>query len=99
MKGEAVREFFGVWTPFLVAVLILIIATRFLLLPPPPGENLATKGFPQGYEATWYLCGFGLFGLGGLLMFSTLGRYRKARAARSEPPGAPVADSGEDGLK
>jgi len=96
MMRERVRSFLGVWAPLIIAATIFIIAARFLLTSPPPAaDDRPGRSFLPGWEATWYLCGAGLAGVGGLLIMSTLGRFRKARmAARPAPP-----DTQDDALK
>ncbi|HKZ48865.1 MAG TPA: hypothetical protein VJ397_08795 [Thermoplasmata archaeon] len=88
MSGDRVRAFLGVWAPLLVAGFLAAVAVSFLLTAPPTSdEGWPGRRFPPGWEATWYLCGVGLFGVAALLVLSTLGRYRKARLTAQEERG------------
>lgn len=76
---ERVREFLGVWAPMILGVLIIASAVSFILSPPPPSTSPYFLVDPAAYDA----CGLLLVLLGAVLVLSTFGRWRKARAARA----------------
>ena len=78
---ERLREALGVWAPMLVGVLLLVVAVNFLLTARAPGMDPTFRLDPVA--AT--LCGSLVIGVGGLLVLSTYGRWRKVRATRRDP--------------
>jgi len=83
--SERLRSILGVWAPLLVSLFLAATAVSFLLTSPDTATSLwPHRDLPSGWGGTWYLCGFGLFGVAGLLAFSTLGRLRKARLVARE---------------
>ena len=71
MDRERLRAFLGVWAPLLVAVLLVAVAVNFYLS--------ANLGDLEGWRP---FCTAGVMFTGAVLILSTYGRYRKARAAR-----------------
>ncbi len=86
MTPGRAREFLGVWAPMLIGAAVIAVAVNFYLNPGSPGPL-----WPAGYswDAWRSLCSAGLVLFGIILFLSTLGRYRKARAARAEAQAAP----------
>ncbi len=91
MTSGRVREFLGVWTPMILGIIVIALSVNFLVSSGSPGPF-----WPEGYswDAWRSVCTGGLVLFGVLLFLSTLGRYRKARAARSETP--PPEGAGSD---
>ena len=75
---ESVREFLGVYAPLIVGVLLVVVAVNFLLAPRAPAANPWFVLDPLAADA----CGGIVILVGGLLVLSTLGRWRKVRRAR-----------------
>ncbi len=88
MTPGRLREFLGVWTPMIIGSVVIAISLNFYVNPGSPGPF-----WPAGYswDAWRSVCTAGLVLFGVLLFLSTFGRYRKARAARAEPPATPAA--------
>jgi len=86
MTSGRAREFLGVWAPMIIGAVVIALAVNFYANPGSPGPF-----WPAGYswDAWKSLCSGGLVLLGIVLFLSTLGRYRKARAAREETHAAP----------
>ena len=81
---ERVREFLGVWAPMILGLVIIGSAVGFILSPTPPSTSPYFVVDPLAYD----VCGLLLAFIGGILVLSTFGRWRKTRAART-PPGEP----------
>ncbi len=79
MKSERARTFLGVWMPMIIGLFILVTAANFLL-----NAKLTADVFRQDLESWRFICSAGAFFVGGLLLLSTYGRYKKAKAARME---------------
>jgi len=75
---ERVREFLGVWAPMLLGLLLIAFAGNFLLTPRGPGGNPLFALDPISAS----LCGGAVVVVGGILVLSTYGRWRKSRAVR-----------------
>ena len=75
MAHESIRAFLGVWAPLLIAVFLVGIAVNFYV-----SSNL---GPLEGWRP---FCAAGVMFTGAVLILSTYGRYRKARAARGQIP-------------
>ena len=75
---ERVRAFLGVWAPMILGVLVIALAVSYLLAPPAQGENPIFAVDPLASAA----CGLLLVAVGGIMIASTYGRWRKARLAR-----------------
>ncbi|MBI4415539.1 MAG: hypothetical protein HY557_00975 [Euryarchaeota archaeon] len=73
-----VREVLGVWAPMLVGILLIAFAVNFLLRAPAGSGD---PYFPLDPAAA-AVCGGGVVAIGGILILSTYGRWRKVRAAR-----------------
>jgi hypothetical protein len=79
MNIERVRSILGVWAPMAIGVFIIVTSINFYF-----NANL-TNGLFVGDLGSWRLvCSAGAFFVGGLLLLSTFGRYRKTKAARLE---------------
>jgi len=84
MNIERVRSILGVWAPMAIGVFIIVTSINFYFT-----ANL-TNGLFVGDLGSWRLvCSAGAFFVGGLLLLSTFGRYRKTKAARLEPRTGP----------
>ena len=75
---ERFREFLGVYAPLLVGLALIVLAVNFLLAPSTPAANPWFAVDPLTAAA----CGGIVILVGGILILSTLGRWRKVRAAR-----------------
>jgi len=79
MNIERVRSILGVWAPMAIGVFIIVTSINFYFT-----ANL-TNGLFAGDLGSWRLvCSAGAFFVGGVLLLSTFGRYRKTKAARLE---------------
>jgi len=76
---ERVRSFLGVWAPMILGVLLIALAVNFLVSPRSPSAYPSFVVDPVGA----FVCGGIVILIGGILMMSTYGRWRKARAART----------------
>ena len=74
------REFLGVWAPMILGLVIIGSAVGFILSPTPPSTSPYFIVDPLAYD----VCGLLLAFIGGILVLSTFGRWRKARAARGK---------------
>ena len=97
MNRDRVRSILGVWMPLVIGLWIIATALVFYFT-----ADLTARGpFGQDLESWRLVCSAGVFLLGGLLLLSTLGRLRKARAAaleaatsaRTEPGSAPADEN------
>jgi hypothetical protein len=79
---ERVRSFLGVWAPMILGVILVALAVNFLVSPRSPSAYPSFVVDPVGA----FVCGGIVILIGGLLMLSTYGRWRKARAARPPDP-------------
>ena len=75
MARERLRAFLGVWAPLLIALFLVAVAVNFYLF--------ANLGALEGWRT---FCSAGVAFAGAVLMVSTYGRYRKAKAAREKAP-------------
>ncbi|TMA05783.1 MAG: hypothetical protein E6J93_02855 [Methanobacteriota archaeon] len=79
MNINRVRSILGVWAPMAIGLFIIVTSVNFYFT-----ANL-TNGLFLGNLESWRLvCSAGAFFLGGVLMLSTYGRYRKTTEARRE---------------
>ncbi|MEK6851349.1 MAG: hypothetical protein AABY30_02295 [Candidatus Thermoplasmatota archaeon] len=76
---ERVREFLGVWAPMILGLVLIGSAVSFILSPTPPSTSPYFVVDPLAYD----VCGLLLVLIGAILVLSTFGRWRKARAART----------------
>ena len=85
MMSPRVRAFLGVWMPLALGGVVIALAANFIVTTstPPSGPQ-----WPKGYswDAWRAACAGGLVFVGVVLGISTLGRYRKAKAARADSP-------------
>jgi len=88
MNSERVRAILGVWMPMIIGLWIIVTSVLFYLT-----ADLSPSGaFRQDLESWRLVCSGGVFFVGGVMILSTYGRYRKAKEAQGEPnPGAPPA--------
>lgn len=90
MNRERIRGILGVWMPLVIGLWIIATAVVFYFT-----ANLSPSGpFGQDLESWRLVCSAGVFFLGGLMLLSTFGRYRKARAATLEAVAKPRPDQG-----
>ena len=75
---ERVRTFLGIWAPLILGFVLLAMSVNFLLTPRP---SIVDPTFPLDPVVST-VCGGLLAIVGLLLVLSTYGRWRKARAAR-----------------
>jgi hypothetical protein len=95
MNRERIRSILGVWMPMVIGLWIIVTAIVFYF----PADLTPTGPFGQNLESWRLVCSAGVFLVGGLLLLSTFGRFRKARAAAigsaaAHPPAPPP--EGED---
>jgi len=95
MNIERARSILGVWAPMAIGAFIMVTAINFYFT-----ANLTTGLFIGNLESWRLLCSAGTFFVGGLLVLSTYGRYRKSKEARREamlpPPSLPPAPRQEE---
>ena len=85
MRSERVRAILGVWAPMAIAVFIIVAAVNFYV-----NADLARSLRVTEVESWRLACSAGAFFVGGLMILSTYGRFKKTKAARDEPaPGPP----------
>ena len=77
MNIERVRSILGVWAPMAIGLFIIVTSVNFYFT-----ANLTTGFFVGNLESWRLVCSAGAFFVGGLLLLSTFGRYRKTKAAR-----------------
>ena len=77
---ERLREFFGVYAPLIVGILVIVPAVNFLISPRAPAANPWFAIDPLAAAA----CSGMVIIVGLVLVLSTLGRWRKVRAARRQ---------------
>jgi len=98
MNAERVRSFLGVWAPMAIGLFIIVTSVSFYFTATLIG-NVRT-----GDLEPWRLvCSAGAFFVGGLLIFSTYGRYTKTKEWRlkgspdaSLPPPSPSRNEKPD---
>jgi len=79
MNAERVRSFLGVWAPMAIGVFIIVTSISFYFTATLTGNALT------GDLEPWRLvCSAGAFFVGGLLIFSTYGRYTKTKEWRRQ---------------
>jgi hypothetical protein len=84
MNVERIRSILGVWTPMAVGLLIIMTSLNFYFT-----ADLRRNPFGEDLESWRLVCSAGALFVGGLLLLSTYGRFRKAKAARSERESSP----------
>jgi hypothetical protein len=87
MKAERVRSVLGVWAPMAIGVFIIVTSISFYFTASLTGNALT------GDLEPWRLvCSAGAFFVGGLLIFSTYGRYTKTKEWRQQgSPDQPIS--------
>ena len=79
MNVERVRSVLGVWAPMTIGLFIIITSISFYFTASLIGNELT------GNLEPWRLvCSAGAFFVGGLLIFSTYGRYTKTKEWRRQ---------------
>jgi hypothetical protein len=79
MNAERVRSVLGVWAPMAIGVFIIVTSISFYFTATLTGNALT------GDLEPWRLvCSAGAFFVGGLLIFSTYGRYTKTKEWRRQ---------------
>jgi hypothetical protein len=79
MNVERVRSILGVWAPMAIGVFIIVTSISFYFTASLTGNVLT------GDLEPWRLvCSAGAFFVGGLLIFSTYGRYTKTKEWRRQ---------------
>ena len=79
MKSDRIRSALGLWVPLVLGLWIVATALVFYFT--------ADLGSLAGLESWRLVCSAGVMFVGGLMILSTFGRYRRAKAARpTEPP-------------
>ena len=78
---DRTRKVLGVWAPMALGLVLIVMAVNFLLFAPasPPDEFFVLD------PTASFACGGSVLLIGGLLILSTYGRWRKVRAARGGP--------------
>lgn len=79
MNIDRIRSILGVWAPMAIGLFIIVTSVNFYLF-----ANLTNGLFVGNLESWRLVCSAGAFFLGGVLMLSTYGRYRKTKEARRE---------------
>ena len=80
MNIERIRSILGVWAPMAIGLFIILTSINFYFT-----ANLTNGLFIGNLESWRLVCSAGAFFVGGVLLLSTFGRYRKTKAARLEP--------------
>jgi hypothetical protein len=78
MKSDRIRSALGLWVP--LALGLWIIATAFVFYFTADLSSL------PGLESWRLVCSAGVVFVGGLMILSTFGRYRRAKAASPAAP-------------
>src|SRR2546425_376261 len=79
MNIERIRSILGVWAPMAIGLFIIVTSINFYFT-----ANLTNGLFVGNLESWRLVCSAGAFFVGGVLLLSTFGRYRKTKAARLE---------------
>lgn len=79
MNIDRIRSILGVWAPMAIGVFIIATSINFYFT-----ANLTNGIFVGDLESWRLICSGGAFFVGGVLLLSTFGRYRKTKAARLE---------------
>src|SRR5881628_308108 len=79
MNIERIRSILGVWAPMAIGLFIILTSINFYFT-----ANLTNELFVGNLESWRLVCSAGAFFVGGVLLLSTFGRYRKTKAARLE---------------
>lgn len=84
MRSARVRAVLGVWMPMAIGLGIIVTAANFYVTADLTGSVWGTD-----LESWRLACSAGAFFLGGVMVLSTYGRYKKAKAARAPPESEP----------
>lgn len=80
MKSERVRAVLGVWMPMVIGFWIIVTSVVFYFT-----ADLSPNGaFQQNLESWRLVCSAGVFFVGGIMILSTYGRYKKAKESRDQ---------------
>lgn len=95
MNVDRIRSILGVWAPMAIGLFIILTSINFYL----------TATLVGTLESWRLLCSAGAFFVGGVMILSTYGRYKKTKEARAETapsssvpatPTPPPQDEGRD---
>ncbi len=75
---EQIRAFLGVWAPMILGLVLIALAVNFLVIGGGTSRNPLFPIDPLGAA----FCSGAVIVVGGILILSTLGRWRKVRIAR-----------------
>jgi hypothetical protein len=79
MNVERVRSVLGVWAPMAIGVFIIVTSISFYFT-----ATLTGNAVTGDLEPWRLVCSAGAFFVGGLLIFSTYGRYTKTKEWRRQ---------------
>jgi hypothetical protein len=100
MNIDRVRAILGVWAPMAIGLFIIVTSINFYRT-----ARLTDTPLVGNLESWRLVCSLGAFFVGGVLMLSTYGRFRKTKEARragaparasSPPSAAPTHDQGDE---
>ncbi|MGQ0797337.1 MAG: hypothetical protein ACT4OI_05690 [Methanobacteriota archaeon] len=80
MRSERLRAILGVWAPMAFGLFILVTAVNFYA-----NADLRSSLRVPEVESWRLACSAGAFFVGGVLILSTYGRFKKTKAARDGP--------------
>lgn len=81
MNSDRLRALLGLWAPLVLGLWIIATAILFYTT-----ADLRASGlFHQDLESWRLVCSAGVIFVGAALILSTYGRYKRAKAAASEP--------------
>src|SRR3989442_10032790 len=80
MNIERIRSILGVWAPITLGLFIILTSITFYFT-----ANLTNGLFVGNLESWRLVCSAGAFFVGGVLLLSTFGPYRKTNPARHPP--------------
>jgi hypothetical protein len=75
MNRDRVRSILGVWAPILLGFFVIVTSVNFYV----------TATLDATLESWRAICSAGAFFIGGLLILTTYGRFKKAKEARVRP--------------
>ncbi len=79
MNSERIRSILGVWAPMGIGLFIIATSINFYFT-----AKLTGGSFVGDLESWRLVCSAGAFFVGGVMILSTYGRYKKAKEARNE---------------
>ena len=82
MNRDRVRGLLGIWVPMILGLWIMATAIVFYAT-----ADLSPTGlFHQDLESWRLVCSAGVFFVGGVMILSTYGRFKRAKAGAREEP-------------